>query len=81
MAQPESLHPIVCPVPPLETAVTEWLTARAKYKAHRSDESELIYNATFFALGTAFCERYPESANTPGALDWFRRGLIAPEDD
>jgi hypothetical protein len=68
-------------VPTLEAAIDRWLSARAEFKAHRSDETELNYNATYFALGTEFTERYPEAAETPGAFEWYRRGLIAPEED
>jgi hypothetical protein len=44
-----------------------------------SDENQHEYNATLFDLGAAWGERYPEATDTPGAFEWFRRGLIAPE--
>lgn len=65
----------------IERAIGNWLSARDAYKMEPSHDTECEYNATYFDLGTAFGERYPESANTPGALEWYRRGLVAPEDD
>lgn len=80
MNQPENLHIInENSAPELATAIDRWLTARHEYKAHRSDESELKYNATYFALGAAFAERYPEAPDMPDAFTWYQRGLIAPE--
>jgi len=82
MKQPENLHIINGrPVPDLATATDQWLVARDSYKSQRSDESEYAYNLTWFELGAAFAERYPEAADTLGALERFRRGLIAPETD
>ena len=82
MKQPENLHVINArPVPELATAIADWLAARVEYKKQRRDETESEYNATYFALGTAWAERYPEAADTPGAFEWYRRGLIAPEED
>jgi hypothetical protein len=81
MKSKENLLLDVRPTPNLETAIENWLTARAEYKTQPSDESEYNYNATYFALGAAWAERYPEAADTPGAFEWFRRGLIAPEED
>ena len=69
------------PVAELATAIDRWLAARDAYKLKRSDKSEYDYNATYFALGEAFAERYPEAADTAGAFEWYRRGLIAPEDE
>jgi len=82
MNQPENLHIIDArPVPELATAIDRWLAARNAYKMQRSDGSEYSYNARYFDLGAAFVERYPEAADTRGAFEWFRRGLIAPETD
>jgi hypothetical protein len=44
-----------------------------------SDENQHDYEATLNDLGVARGERYPEATDTPGAFEWFRRGLIAPE--
>ena len=66
-------------VPPLEEAIDNWLAARDVYKMQPSDENQHEYNATLFDLGAAWGERYPEATDTPGAFEWFRRGLIAPE--
>jgi len=41
----------------------------------------LEYNATYFGLGVAFNELYPEASGTPDAFQWYRRGLIAPEEE
>jgi hypothetical protein len=68
-------------VPSLETAIDQWLAARDKFKTEPSDESQHDYNATLFDLGAAWGERYPEDANTPGAFEWYRRGIIALEED
>lgn len=69
-------------VPRLEASIDRWLAARNVYKMQPSDENQHNYNATYFALGEAFAQRYPEAAaNMPSAFDWYRRGLIAPEDD
>jgi len=68
-------------VPSLETAIDNWLGARDKFKIEPSDENQSDYNAMLNDLGAALGERYPEATNTPGAFDWFRRGLIAPEED
>ena len=68
-------------VPNLGTAIDRWLSARNAYKMEPSDESQNEYNATYFTLGVAWRERYPEAATTPEAFQWYRRGLIAPEDD
>jgi hypothetical protein len=66
-------------VPSLEAAIARWLAARDAFKSRPSDESRNEYNATYFDLGVAFNERHPEAADTPGAFDWYRCGLIAPE--
>ena len=68
-------------VPSLETAIDQWLAARDKFITEPSDESQHDYNATLFDLGAAWGERYPEDANTPGAFEWYRRGIIALEED
>ena len=46
-----------------------------------SDESPRDYEATLYDLGFAWGERYPDDADTPEAFQWYRRGLIAPEED
>lgn len=75
------MHVDVRHVPNLETAIDHWLAARGEYKKEASDANQHAYNATYFALGEAFAERYPEAAHMPEAFEWFRRGLIAPEED
>lgn len=82
MNQPENSH-IICvrPVPELASAIDQWLAARDQYKMQPSDESEYDYNATLFDLGAVFGERYLEAANTPEAFQWYRLGLIAPEEE
>ncbi len=78
----QNLHVINArPIPNLATAIDNWLAARDKFKVQPSDESQLEYNATLFDLGAAWGERYPDVADTPGAFEWYRRGLIAPEED
>lgn len=66
------------PVLDLETAIEHWLAAREKFRIEPSDENQNEYNATYFGLGAAFCERYSEATNTPEAFQWYQRGLIAP---
>jgi hypothetical protein len=68
-------------VPSLEAAIDRWLAARDAFKSQPSDENRNEYNATYFVLGVAFNERYPEGAATPEAFQWYRRGLIAPEEE
>ena len=68
-------------VPSLEIAIDQWLAARDKFTMQSTDESRNEYNATYFALGVAFNERYPEATETPEAFQWFRRGLIVPEEE
>lgn len=80
MNQPENLHIINGrPVPDLAIAINRWLAARGEYKKQASDQKQNAYNAAYFALGEAWAERNPEATNVPGAFEWFRRGLIAPE--
>ncbi len=55
--------------------------ARDKFKIEPSDENQHGYNATLYDLGAAWGERYSEDADTPGAFQWYRLGLIAPEED
>jgi hypothetical protein len=68
-------------VPSLEAAIDQWLAARDNFKMLSTDEALHEYNATYFALGVVFKARYPEAADTPEAFDWYRRGLIAPEEE
>ena len=68
-------------VPSLETAIDHWLAARDQFKIEPNDENLSDYNATLSDLGAAWGERYPEDADTPGAFEWYRLGLIAPEED
>jgi hypothetical protein len=56
-------------------------TARDQFKIEPSDENLSDYDATLHDLGAAFGERYPEDADTPGAFEWYRLGLIAPEEE
>lgn len=68
-------------VPSLEAAIDLWLAARDAFKSQPTDENRNEYNATYFALGVAFNERYPEASGTPDAFQWYRLGLIAPEEE
>ena len=68
-------------IPSLEAATDQWLAARDKFKMEPSDESQRDYEATLYDLGAAWGERYPEDADSPEAFQWYRRGLIAPEED
>jgi hypothetical protein len=68
-------------VPSLEKAIDHWLAARDVFKTEPSDENRHEYNATLYDLGAAWGERYPEDADMPGAFEWYRRGLIAPEEE
>jgi hypothetical protein len=68
-------------VPSLETAIDNRLAARDVFKMEPSDENQHEYNATLYDLGAAWGERYSEDGDTPGAFEWYRRGLIAPEEE
>jgi len=68
-------------VPDLATAIDNWLEARDAYKIEPSDENESDYNATLNDLGAAWNERYSQVGATRGAFDWYKSGLIAPEED
>jgi hypothetical protein len=81
MNQPKNLQLDVRLVPGLATAIDHWLVARDNFKMQSTDESQYDYNATLFDLGAAWGERYPEARNTPEAFEWYRLGLIAPEDE
>jgi hypothetical protein len=81
MEIPENLYLDVRLVPPLEEAIDHWLGARDKFKIEPSDENQHDYNSTLYDLGAAWGERYPGDADTPEAFEWYRRGLIAPEEE
>ncbi len=81
MKQPENLCLDVRQVPSLEAAIDHWLAARDIFKTEPSDENQHDYNSTLYDLGAAWGERYTEDADTLGAFEWYRRGLIAPETD
>lgn len=68
-------------VPSLEQAIDHWLAARNVFKMLSTDENQHELNATLYDLGATWGERYPEATDTPEAFEWFRRGLIAPEDE
>jgi hypothetical protein len=68
-------------VPSLEAATDQWLAARDKFKMEPSDEYQSDYEVTLNDLGAAWGERYPEATDTPDAFEWYRLGLIAPEDE
>ena len=68
-------------VPNFGTAIDQWLAARDQFKIEPSNENLSDYNATLNDLGAALGQRYPEEADTPGAFEWYRRGLIAPEEE
>jgi hypothetical protein len=63
------------------SAIDHWLVARDKFKMQPCDESQRDYEATLNDLGVAWGERYPEDADTPEAFQWYRLGLIAPEEE
>ena len=81
MNRDENLILDVRQVPSLEAAIDRWLAARDAFKSQPTDENRNEYNATYFRLGVAFKARYPEAMNTPDAFEWYRRGLIAPEEE
>lgn len=81
MKQPENLKLDAQQMPPLATAIDHWLAARHDYKKQASDKNQHAYNETYFVLGAAWAERFPDSANLPGMFESFRRGLISPEAD
>lgn len=81
MNKPENLLLVPTPVPGLDAAIDRWLAARGGYKKRASGENQHGYNAAYFALGEAWAERYPKAADVPGAFEWFRCSLIAPEMD
>lgn len=62
-------------------AIDRWLAARKNAKAVPTEGNRHAYNATYYALGGAWAHRYPEAANTPGAFEWYLRGLAASETD
>ena len=81
MECPQNLHVINArSVPELATAIDHWLAARDVFKMQSSDENQHDYNATLYDLGVAWNERYPEATDTPDAFQWYRLGLIAPEE-
>jgi hypothetical protein len=67
--------------PSLGKAISQWLDARDSFKIQPSDVSQREYEATLNNLGVVWGELYPEGADTPGAFEWYRRGLIAPDAD
>jgi hypothetical protein len=81
MKRPQSLQTDTRVVSSLEVAIDCWLAARKEAKIVPSNHNEHAYNATLFALGEAWAERYPEGANTPEAFWWYLRGLCAPDRD
>lgn len=81
METADSFNTAAQSAPELAAAIDRWLAARGEYQKHASDENQHEYNATLFALGEVWAKRYSEAADTPGAFEWFRRGLIAPETD
>lgn len=81
MKQPDNLYLDARPVPDLTIAIDQWLAARDNFKMQSTDEARYEYNSTYFALGVAFSERYPEATGTPEPFHWYRRGLIAPEEE
>jgi hypothetical protein len=68
-------------VPSLEEAIDQWLSARDNFKMQPNHECQRGYEATLNDLWVAWGEQYPEVADTPEAFEWYRRGLIAPEDE
>lgn len=68
-------------VPDLATAIENWLNARENFKTDPSEECQHEYNSTLYDLGAVWNERYSQEADTLRAFDWFRRGLIAPEEE
>jgi hypothetical protein len=81
MAKPENLQIDVRHVPDLATAIDNWLGARDKFRIDSSEECQREYNTTLYDLGAAWNERYSQEADTLRAFDWFRLGLIAPEEE
>lgn len=78
---PANLHLGVRRVPSLEAAIEKWLAARHNFIEQSTDENRHEYNGTLNDLGAAWGERYTEDADMPGAFEWYRRGLIAPEEE
>jgi hypothetical protein len=80
MEQPEHLHIDVRPLPSLEGAIDRWLAARKTPKPLRPTK---ISTSTTRPCSpwSGVAERFTEAADTPGAFEWFRRGLIAPEEE
>lgn len=81
METANSFNPNAQSAPELATAIDRWLAARKNAKAAPTEGNRHAYNATYYALGEACAHRYPEAANTPGAFEWYARGLAAPEVD
>lgn len=81
MSRTANLQLDVRMVPSLEAAIAQWLAARDQFKIEPSDENLSDYNATLNDLGAALGERYPEDADTPEAFQWYRLGLIAPDEE
>jgi hypothetical protein len=68
-------------VPSLDAAIDLWLAARDSFMMQPSDENQHDYEAALYDLAAAWGERYPEDTDMPGAFEWYRRGLIAPEEE
>ena len=81
MEKPENLQIDVGLVPDLATAIDNWLGARDKFRIDSSEECQREYNTTLYDLGAAWSERYSEEEDTLRAFDWFKLGLIAPEEE
>jgi hypothetical protein len=68
-------------LPSLEDAIDRWLSVRDNFRVRPSDENQHEYEASLHDLAAAWGERYPEGNDKPGAFEWYRRGLIAPEEE
>jgi len=68
-------------VPTLECAIDQWLAARGVFKTKSTDETCHEYNSALYDLAAAWAERYTKDTDMPGAFEWYRRGLIAPDEE
>ena len=62
----------------LHEAIDHW---RDNFKMQPSKENQHEYSGSLYDLGATWGERYPNDRDTPGAFQWYRRGLIAPEEE
>jgi len=68
-------------VPSLEAAIDHWRAARYQFQTEPPAESLLTYNFGTDDLEAVWRRWFPQHAETAGAFERFRFGLIAAEDE